>query len=80
MPIWSYNADNKYNIEWSFIDEIKFFKHKHYNNIYKDNGGSFFEYLNNSPQYKRVNDYFVRLQIFDNLDNNKGKMREELTK
>ena len=34
-----------------------------YNGVYKDNGGHFFEYLNNSPEFEAVNEYFKRLQI-----------------
>ena len=80
-PTWTYEAgaEPTNNLpEWSLFDYIsivKSFKHK---STYSDNGGHFFEYLNNSPQFKRVNEYFKRFQIFDKLSLNGKSQREEL--
>ena len=78
-PDWFYDADNKYELPpWSLINEIKIFPLKQYQNVYKDNGGHFFEYLNNSPQFEKVNECFKRLQIFDKLSIDGKIQREEL--
>ena len=78
-PTWTYDADNKSELpEWSLFSEIRILSFKPNFKTYKDNGGHFFEYLNNSPQFIRVNEYFKRLQIFDKLSLDGKKQREEL--
>ena len=78
-PSWTYDADNKYELpEWNLFSEIRILSFKPNYKTYKDNGGHFFEYLNNSPQFERVNEYFKRLQIFDKLSLDGKTQREEL--
>lgn len=79
MPTWQYKAGEQNELpEWSLFNEIRITPIRRYKNVYKDNGGHFFEYLNNSPQYDRVNEYFIRLQIFDKLSIDNKTQREEL--
>ena len=67
MPTWEYDSDKKYQMpEWSLFSAIRIIPIKHVI-ANTDNGGHFFNWLNNSPQFQDVNEYFKRLQIFDTL-------------
>jgi len=80
-PEWSYKAGEKITElpHLSLISEIYIMPPiQKYKGVYKDNGGHFFEYLNNSPQFEDINEYFNRLQIFDKLSLDGKTQREEL--
>lgn len=80
VPDYEYSIGNDKEItlpDWNMFEVIEISKSKRVK-ANKDNGGSFFPYLNNYIKDKELNEYFKRLQIFNKLTDKDNKPLDEL--
>ena len=76
-PEYFYEKGSMELPEWSLFSQLIFSKTKNVRSN-ADRGGSFFQFLVKESCPKEIVKYLTRLQIFDNLANNKGTQRKEL--